>query len=251
MLQPPSKEIHNDVRWALDRRFPLIDPSLQGATSTPGTPAGFFYRFINQKLVQREERAVDSARILGALLARPDAKLIASDLDPEYRPHRRLVCEDLLAEIRDEVRSALAERYGRPLSGHLRTAIDARLDQHYRGVMAPFIIALQERKTAPGAKKGTSLPNGFLSGRQGTINSLTILDYILNESAGLSLRQQLEAIGAGALSVEFLSSHHFGGRSRANSTTHPAKLFKRTSANTRPPEYGDAPLISDRSISLK
>lgn len=212
MLQTNAKAVLDHVRWALERQFPLTSLHSDREVTRPGaTQVGLFTRFIRQKLVQREERAMDTARMLGAILARSDGKQLASELDPEYRPHRRLVCEDVLAEVRHEVRTALAGRNGTPLSDEHQERFDRALDQHYRGIMTPYLIALQERKTAPGAKKGTSLPNGVLSGRQGTINCLTLLDHILNEQAGLSLKQQLRAIGEGAFSVEFFSKHHFGG----------------------------------------
>ena len=212
MLQTNSKATLDHLRWALERRFPLISPTSERETQTPGgIPAGLFYRFLGQNLLQREERAIDSARVLGAILARPDGKQLASELDPEYRPHRRLVCEDLLAEVRHEVGMAIALSTGAALSHEQRERLERALDQHYRGVMTPYIVALQERKTGPGAKRGASLPKGFLSGRQGTINSLALLDHILNDEAGLSLKQQLRAIGGGDFSVEFFSKHHFGG----------------------------------------
>jgi hypothetical protein len=212
MLQTSTKALHSELIMALSQRFPLIPP-IQGREHYPlsATPEGFFYRFIKQDITQREERAADHARLLGALLSRPNAKALTTQLDPEYRPHRRLACDDILAEVRHEVTVALEELRGSPLDPDHKTALDRQLDLFYRGTMRSYVIALQERKSGTISKKNTSLPKGFLSGRQGHVNSMALLDYILNDAAGLSLKQQLNAIGDGAFSVEFFAAHHFAG----------------------------------------
>jgi hypothetical protein len=228
MLHATTKTIRSELIATLSERFPLTPPlGERNEHPCSATPEGLFYRFIKEDLTQREERAANTAHILGALLAQPNAKELAARLDPNYRPHRRLVSEDILEEVRREVSSALEERHGFPLAPQVKIALDDQLDHHYRGVMSPYIIALQERKAAANAKKGTSLPNGFLSGRQGIVNSMALLDYIVNDSPGLSLKQQLQAIGEGAFSVEFFTAHHFAGALTTQFQNSPAVAMQR------------------------
>lgn len=198
------KEVFNTIKSALSRSFPLDSVGEHGAE---GMTRGFFNRFLAASLSQREERTLDYQKLLGTLMALPhdEARYIVRGLNPEYRYHRALLCGDILSPIASIALSDIGRANDR-LEQHDAQRNLRAFDHYYQGLMRPFLVAIHDCLVEGSRLK--QLPNGFLQGRQGELNSLVLMEQALSDR---SLRQQITSIGPGTFDVQYFKEHRLAG----------------------------------------